>query len=130
MMVMMSVLESALTVSPTVMSTETTVPLIGLVKRGLVERLLGVGQVGLGGVDGGLVGGDLLGRVGVGPTSPPPVAPEPVAPEPVLPEPAAPEPVTRRSRCRCCRVVASAGIDGPWPSPESGPVPERPGSST
>ena len=32
MMVMMSVLELALTVSPTAMSTETTVPAIGLVK--------------------------------------------------------------------------------------------------
>ncbi len=66
MMVMISVVELALTVSPTLMPTETTVPLMGLVERGLGQRLLGVGEVGLRAVDVGLIGRDLLGGVGVG----------------------------------------------------------------
>ena len=66
MMVMISVVELALTVSPSLMPTETTVPLMGLVEGGLGQRLLGVGEVGLGAVDVGLIGRDLFGGVGVG----------------------------------------------------------------
>ncbi len=63
MIVMISVLELALTVSPTAMSTETIVPLMGLVSVGLVERLLRVRELRLRRVDGGLVRRDLLGGV-------------------------------------------------------------------
>ena len=59
MMTMASVLESALTVSPTLMPTETIVPLIGLVSCPSARRLLGADDIGLGGVDRRLVRGDL-----------------------------------------------------------------------
>ena len=107
MMVMISVLESALTVSPAAMSTETTVPLIGLFNVASLSDCCGVGEVGLGGVDGGLIRRDLLGRVGVASGGTGAACAGPVAPVPVAPVPVAPVTGAGRSGARCCRCRCS-----------------------
>ncbi len=63
--VMISVLEPALTVSPTLMSTDTTVPLIGLVSVASVRDCCASVRSACRGVDRSLVGCDLLRAVGV-----------------------------------------------------------------
>ena len=62
---MISVLEPALTVSPALMATETTVPLIGLVSVASLRDCCASVRFGLRGVDRCLIRRDLLGRVGV-----------------------------------------------------------------
>ncbi len=118
-----------------VMPTETTVPLIGLVRFASFSDCW-ARQRGLGRVDIGLVGGDLLGSVG----RRPPIRGSPVPRRrcpPCRSGSRGPEDPDRRrrgpdgrweGRCRCrcrcrCRAPAPVPVPEPEPAPEPEPVP-------
>ena len=148
MMVMISVLEFALTVSPDGDADRDDRAVDRAGQRGGFERLLGLGQVRLARVDGGLVRRDLVGRVGVG-REPPlpwplfrargravgvrrgcPTRPVPVLPVvPVLPELPVTRSVLRRWHAALRRIRSFSGRARRRRTTRRrvpGPVPSRP----